>query len=629
MTRHPTTTHAPWRVQKDQSLRAGKLVDPDPPPACESNNAASPTCSTMLMGSLMRLWHTFHLYQRLLASLDHQARHTSECAVLGSAQRDQHLTPHSLSRMVVDRTLPSNDALSSLPPLPQTPRQGATNIDETPWWMDPASKPQQSRVEPIYPQSSRKPRLQATQPSTPDIGTGLPRSKTLNELALPSHSQAQTPISFRQPSYPTLSTRQSGINPVRSTSGSSAFLGVPLESTDHRKSPTLPSRRPSPSHRPALSPSVSASIMFPNDMEASLLQDATFGGMGGRDSMGSMDDSWELNVESLRPKTFYRSPDKATRGDNNAEEGSSPSKSQSKTPSRPAPSPLKVGSTQRKRSGMTPAQCMNQSTLFPSPSKNMNTDLLASVNALTRVDPPWQPADSSTSNMSGISFLDQTQWDASVRETSTSPTKATTRGGMLAPPMMGHGHSRRIPSASALLSLGAVEEDGPAVTDVITAVDMDKSVGNGERDNAGDVSTLFPVSPMKHRHLLSDEHLLLRERMDMSMMEDPNFTVHMSAPRSRAPAVPMPIPMPKSATMSSFATMGLSPRKAVRDTRTEYPTVDSRSSRASSKVENNSGADQTMDLNEMMAKLRKGSWPSGNEESFADLLNGSMDDMDG
>jgi hypothetical protein len=168
-----------------------------------------------------------------------------------------------------------------------------------------------------------------------------------------------------------------------------------------------------------------------------------------------------------------------------------------------------------------------------------------------------------------------------------------------------------------------VEEDRPAaVTDMGLILDMDKSVGSEDRDNAGDVSTLFPVSPMKHRHLLSDEHLLLRERMDMSMMEDPNFTVHMFTPRSFAPAVPMP----KSATMSSFATMGLSPRKAVRDTRTDYPTIDSRSSRTP--LDSN-GADQTMDLNEMMAKLRKGSRPSGIEESFADLLNGSMDDVDG
>jgi hypothetical protein len=139
------------------------------------------------------------------------------------------------------------------------------------------------------------------------------------------------------------------------------------------------------------------------------------------------------------------------------------------------------------------------------------------------------------------------------------------------------------------------------------------------------MSTLLPVSPLKHRHLLSDEHDLLNERLDMSSMVDlegPSMFVpsssHTASPtKSRPQSAHVDAILPVKKIMSPVRRTGSTPAKA--------PATGKRYSiRPAAGLQ-----DQTLDLKDMMAAFRQPKLPTGVEESYMDLINASMDDMDG
>jgi hypothetical protein len=112
-------------------------------------------------------------------------------------------------------------------------------------------------------------------------------------------------------------------------------------------------------------------------------------------------------------------------------------------------------------------------------------------------------------------------------------------------------------------------------------------LGEGEEGNieAGDTSSLLPMSPVGMRHLMGDEHQLLRQSLPMS--EGPSFFLP---------------PLPPSSRKTPRAQAQRSPVK---------------------------DADMTFDVNQLMARMAKPKRPSGTEESFVDLLHDSDLELDG
>jgi hypothetical protein len=101
---------------------------------------------------------------------------------------------------------------------------------------------------------------------------------------------------------------------------------------------------------------------------------------------------------------------------------------------------------------------------------------------------------------------------------------------------------------------------------------------------AGDVSSLLPMSPMGMGHLMDDEHQLLRQSLPMS--EGPSLYI----PPPPAPASSRKTPRARGSPVKD--------------------------------------ADMTFDVNQLMARMAKPKRPSGTEESFVDLLHDSDLDLD-
>ena len=361
-----------------------------------------------------------------------------------------------------------------------------------------------------------------------------------------------------------------------------------------------------------------------------MLQDASFGTMGGRDSLGSLgDDSWEMDLGAVRRDKAP--PSASTASINEMSSRTSPQKRDvagtqgipstvitATSPKRGSP---RKGSPAKRRGGFTPAQALGESLMLPTPTKG-GAHLLESVNALNRVDPPWLHSGGDSS--SNASFLDKTtvfpakttgckvEVDEAKRtdepptaalldnrrerlemypsaSTSGSPMKASTLGGFLAPPVAMPRH-KLSPSPSS-----------PSKTSLSSA-SATLLVPDEKDEEAGDISTLLPVSPMKHRHLLSDDNNLLRERLDWSGVMD------MEGPSMFIPPLPQQLNMADSVAGKNV----VAPPSIKRDSPRKHD------------------INQTMDLKDMMAMFRKPR-ASGGEETFMDLMNASMgmDDMDG
>lgn len=126
--------------------------------------------------------------------------------------------------------------------------------------------------------------------------------------------------------------------------------------------------------------------------------------------------------------------------------------------------------------------------------------------------------------------------------------------------------------------------------------------------DAGDRSTLLPVTPARVAHLLDDHHLIAREEL----FEEDSMWLPPPTPRT-APASAIKPKTPRS-------TVGReSPRPAPPSfaSRAAVPGATGSLPRPRSLA-----VDDTMDLGEMIAQVARPKRPSGTEESFVDLLHG-------
>lgn len=129
-------------------------------------------------------------------------------------------------------------------------------------------------------------------------------------------------------------------------------------------------------------------------------------------------------------------------------------------------------------------------------------------------------------------------------------------------------------------------------------------------DNEGDISSILPVSPLKTRHLLSDEHMLTRTELnDESMLNVSLFIPPATPGRSRHTA--------KQSAADGMATV--SPMKS--------PSKTPRSMRKRAGMD---AGDMTMDIQQMMAraKVNKAKADMGPEDSFVDLLRADLAEDD-
>lgn len=570
------------------------------------------------------------------------------------------LMRYSLSRYLLKRNgLPSNEELQYLPSIPDTPAPSARqrNLSADIGVDRDLPTPSNRSVR------AEKQRMGGTKLpdeslfTSPDTSGSRPppRSQTYSGLSRVTAGDAthnNSPRYPSQPAYPMLSSRQSGLglNTARTPSGSSAsgFEGVPPSartgSSAGIRSPDLLTDSPTTGlraktnrnqhsatnreDRPDMSCAFGSIRLPKGSMDASMLQDTSFGMLGWRDSLGSVgDDSWELPLAVERRELSSAKPASAATASAAPAEVPRTVITQTTSPTRTTTTPRKQGSPAKRRGGFTPAQALSESTLIPSPPKN--AQLLESVNSLNRIMPPWAAGGNASLSSS---FLDQTQVFPTMPLTgaqelekerndkkekaelypltsSGSPMKASTMGGFLAPPVAAR--PKRAPSSSTRAPLSSHIQLNPPSSD--------------SHDATGDMSTLLPVSPLKHCHLLSDEHDLLNERLDMSSMidlEGPSIFV----PSSNHTASPTKS-KPQSAHVSAIlpVTKIASPARRTGSTPAKAPAIGKRYSiRPAAGLQ-----DQTLDLKDMMAAFRQPKLPTGVEESYMDLINASMDDMDG
>ncbi|OCF60051.1 hypothetical protein L486_02724 [Kwoniella mangroviensis CBS 10435] len=323
---------------------------------------------------------------------------------------------------------------------------------------------------------------------------------------------------------------------------------------------------------PQQQPRISASFNLPTYIaEASLLAEESLMGGGASSADG---DSFHLGIDKLRPKRLS-SEEREEFGD---------SASLSDTPTKP----LSTKST-----FLDPLQHQNpldQSTLLPrSPAKTSH--LLEVKNAISNVEPPW----SDDSQLYGSSI--------SSRENSISPEKYSSpyrtlsslphSAGMRGFPTSSSSHSvvapltktkRTFPASSSSQSLSSVCED--------------------EYHFEGEVSTLLPVSPMKTAHLLTDAEMISKEKLEEG--QDARFR----------------LPLPTRATPYKPSLMGKTPRKSPPAKMSPIKTiVTAHKYHPTQRDVRDEQGDITLDVKDLLAKMNKPKRASGTEESFVDLLH--------
>lgn len=472
--------------------------------------------------------------------------------------------------------------------------------------------------------------------------------------------------------YPVLSTRQGGMNTARSVSPTKAGFALPLAvttSTDPASSSPrkrnidldpfvnpikddLPSRSVDPATIPLPeTPARPKSTRLPDTnatsytatSSASRASSASFlfpfgadGGMNAADAsmmgncrpptslgMGMDEDSFDFDIEHIRPLTGRKARLGRAEGDLAREKGM-------------WESPAKVGGIvgSSEMSGLLAVPIhhrLDQSTLLPS-SPRTDVDLLASTNAISRIDPPWEDsAAASTSSTDTITELAVAPSRRSPRKTPRSASKT----------------KRTFPASSSDKSLATVGED-----DFLQVPSA-----------ALDRSTLLPVSPAKQAHLLGREHLLMNE--DMSLVaDDEGHTMFLpQRPQTTARSLATVrednfLQVPSASALDRSTILPVSPAKQAHLLGKEHQLLDEdmslvaddegntiyipqrttfggpgplesssrtpkkRDSPMKARMDRDEIWNQTLDLKDLMAKMKKPKRASGTEESFVDLLNG-------
>jgi hypothetical protein len=335
-------------------------------------------------------------------------------------------------------------------------------------------------------------------------------------------------------------------------------------------------------------------------VDASLVGEMTM--PAGRDSLGS--EYFDLNIAAIRPKERdggLPQPEELgySRLGGDVERSTAPTHAFKSGKESTNSTTRTLASTQQVR-----AVELNESTVLPS-SPAKYSHLLASTNALNRIEPPWASESSSSSSNSTLGASVAAPVPATRKPSykfGSSPNLSNETPSAVPTIAVASSKSKRTfpaSSFSSLASVGEEHEDKPHP-------DYDHFFSAD-----GDKSTLFPVSPAKMRHLLRDEEMLTHE----TFLEEPSYLA--PAPRR------LPSPAKSTAMPLSRSTVQGSPQKVRRS-----PIKDSLSDRTMAR-ENGMG-DVTLDVGEMMARMNKPKRASGTEESFVDLLHGGdvMEDME-
>lgn len=450
---------------------------------------------------------------------------------------------------VMDSTAPlSNDDLQYLPPLPETPRferrmdsaSGSSVRQSTSRIFQPTKivsshsrTPSQTKLndhdsvlglDDVWGGPSLSPRKRA-----------MPKSSSKNDL-FRTPGRTELPRSSSRdlaspPKYPVMSTRQSSINIPRSAS-SSRIITVELRLTRNLpvKSPpadipplsaaadqltpphpklTIPTAEPSQLELPSAAPdlafssmtnrqastspvaSLSASMLLPKiqgNLDISLINDESFLG-------GSTDDSFDWAIEDLRPKSVKPNPlpEPSELGYQKArgkteDVSITPTRiiKQSKTPTRDAL--LKAADTAR----LAPSTSkLDESTLFPvTPAKSAH--LLTSAYQIKNTEPLW----------TGDESITAFDLPPVTRQT---PFKANTSR-----EEKGHSRSSSLDRKSPALSSSKSKRAFPASSSGSTLA----SVLEGSEAGLQDVSALFPVTPSRYRHLMTDQSMIMDTKLD-------------------------------------------------------------------------------------------------------------------
>lgn len=343
-----------------------------------------------------------------------------------------------------------------------------------------------------------------------------------------------------------LSTRQSSLNTARNTSPTKLdFLSPTRQPSDllHPSSATkLPPSKSFTSNR-----QVSASFMLPQGADMSMLQDVTFGDLA-RVSLGNE----TLDIGMLKMGDESRA-------------GASlmlPHATAGKVGEVSSARPIQADPLRSETEGVSPI-----------------TQPASTVKCFNR--PPLRDLDIEDLHPITPSRYTSTERPSSRKEVNI--TNLTTCTTIPSPPL----ETRPIPQSVRRTDSVRRPRIPPSSSSNFLALPA--------MDHAGDMSTFLPVSPLKTRHLMSDEHLLTHTKMDDETMLD----------------------------MSLIMPPRLSPAKTPHRSHTAMPTRTPRSAKSRNEP---AAEDMTMDIQQMMAKVNKPKLGLGAEESVLDLFRADMDD---
>ncbi|WWD22797.1 hypothetical protein CI109_107291 [Kwoniella shandongensis] len=391
--------------------------------------------------------------------------------------------------------LPTNEHLSNLPPLPETPKH-ARRIDDIPEGIVSAYV---SRTASSNPSTLEAPLEAASKMLNDKHENGLSLDIRPGSIVR-SKSFHSTPI---QPSYPVLSTRQSAFNPpiTKTPSREKNHIGPALQSKPTSRPTTIALDAPVQSAPPP--PRLSASFNIPSTADdASLLLDYSLAG-GAPSSAG--DDSLELNIRDLRPALPV------------------------------ATSLAKVDDQQEDKSSVSLSSSPSHPSASAAPSSSLDaTQLPSSVPDLDRLDLPkgTDSLHSSSSSGNSTSTIKPVGPDTSSPFVSRSPPRSHRIGF----PSLNSAKSpsstltRTFPASSSARSLASVGEEAEHLFNP-------------------DVSTLLPVSPQKAAYLLRDDELISRE----TLAEEPNFHLPLPHASRISPVMPNTIQRHISQSPSKYS----------------------------------------------------------------------------
>jgi hypothetical protein len=364
--------------------------------------------------------------------------------------------------------LPPNEALSSLPPLPDTP-QHTRSITEgliTAYFNRTSRDKHHSRT------ISKDWLVDLEEEQEMEIDLGIKKSESQRSLGSPNK-------------YPVLSTRQSSLNTPRNPSPTRVLTSINTSVAKSRplQSQLVPQVTPQQTLTVdriplATAPRISASFQLPSG-----LPDASMIGDCAPPSLAD-DSEFDISIEAIRPRGHTFKSQASTE----------------RTPARSREAKETYQSISTPRSTLAPKSsasmlALAQSTLLPQ-SPALSKHLASSTNDLMKVVPPWLADNvavhTTNESMSGL------QPEPSIDTSPESPAKPTPITRQQPAPSSGGIISRKFPPSSSAGSLVSVLEraERPPHFDI------------------GEKSTILPVSPAKFRQVMREDNLLQCESFD-------------------------------------------------------------------------------------------------------------------